>query len=191
MDYIKTYTNAFNNKLYANEYHIQYDWVIEKLKKKYSSNDIFTIIDVGSGRGQMLKMINKNFPKAIITSVDLNNFHKLDFVDFFINCDITSFDDRNNLLKNKYDVLVNLDFLEHIEEKYIDNILETFYNLSPYCIISIANHSDCFDGIELHLIQKNNKWWTIKLEKNFSIISFSDNGEDTLYFYEVVSKKIK
>lgn len=30
MDYIKTYTKTFDNTLYANEYHIQYDWVIEK-----------------------------------------------------------------------------------------------------------------------------------------------------------------
>ena len=188
MDYLKTYTKAFDNKLYSYEHHIQYDWVIEKLKKKYSSNDTFTLIDVGSGRGHMLKMIHKYFPNSVITSVDLNNFHKLDFVNFFIKCDITSPDDRNNLLKNKYDVLINLDFLEHIEEKYIDIILETFHNLSPYCIISIANHSDCLDGIELHLIQKNNKWWKTKLEKNFNIISFNDNGKDTLYFYEVVTK---
>ena len=34
MDYYKIYTNAFNNKIYSAEYHIQYDWVIELLKKK-------------------------------------------------------------------------------------------------------------------------------------------------------------
>lgn len=80
------------------------------LKKKYSIHDPFRLIDIGSGRGHMLKLIHNNFPRAVITSVDLDNFHNLDFVDYFNKCNITSHNDRNNLLKNKYDVLINLDF---------------------------------------------------------------------------------
>lgn len=188
MDYHNIYTNAFSNKNYSKEHHIQYDWVIELLKQKYSIQDNFTIIDIGSGRGHMLKLIHANFPRAVITSVDLDNFHNLDFVDYFNKCDITSHDDRNNLLQNKYDVLINLDFLEHIEEKYIDDILTTFHDLSPYCIIAVANHSDIVNGIQLHLIQKNNDWWKSKLEVKFNITYYRDNGEDTLYMYEVNSK---
>jgi hypothetical protein len=91
-------------------------------------------------------------------------------------------------VKNKYDVLINLDFLEHIEEKYIDNILTTFRDLSPYCIIAIANHSDIQNDIELHLIQQNNDWWKSKLEDKFNITYYRDNDKDTLYMYEVNSK---
>lgn len=146
------------------------------------------LIDIGSGRGHMLKLIHNNFPNATITSADLDNFHNLDFVDYFNKCNIISSVDRNNLLKNKYDVLINLDFLEHIEEKYIDDILTTFHDLSKYCIISIANHSDILNGVELHLIQKNNDWWKSKLEDKFNITYYRDNGKDTLYMYEVNSK---
>ena len=35
-------------------------------------------------------MIHNNFPNATITSVELDNFHNLDFVDNFHKCDITS-----------------------------------------------------------------------------------------------------
>lgn len=188
MDYYNIYKNAFSNKSYSAEHHVQYDWVIELLKKRYSIYDSFSIIDIGSGRGHMLKLIHNNFPNATITSVDLDNFHNLDFVDYFIKCDITSSVDRNNLLKNKYDVLINLDFLEHIEEKYIDDVLTTFHDLSLYCIIAIANHSDIHNGVELHLIQECNNWWKLKLEDKFNITYYRDNGKDTLYIYEVTSK---
>jgi len=188
MDYHSIYANVFSDKNYSRFHHVQYDWVIELLKKRYSIRDKFTLIDIGSGRGHMLKLIHNNFPKAVITSVDLDNFHKLDFVEYFNKCDITSSDDRNNLLKNKYDVLINLDFLEHIEEIYIDDVLTTFHNLSPYSIIAVANHSDIVNGVQLHLIQENNDWWKSKLEDNFNITHYRDNGEDTLYMYEVISK---
>ena len=157
MDYHKIYTNAFSDNNYSKEHHVQYDWVIELLKKKYSMQDKFTLIDIGSGRGHMLKLIHNNFPNAVITSVDLDNFH-------------------------------NLDFLEHIEEKYIDDILTTFHDLSPYCIIAVANHSDIQNGIQLHLIQNNNYWWTSKLNGKFNITHYRDNGENSLYMYEVNSK---
>jgi len=188
MDYHKIYTNAFSDKSYSAEHHVQYDWVIELLKKRYSTDEPFKILDIGSGRGHMLKLIHKNFPKTTITSVDLDNFHNLEFVDYFNKCDITSSVDRNYLLKNKYDVLINLDFLEHIEEKYINCILTTFHDLSPYCIIAVANHSDIHNGVELHLIQENNGWWKSKLEDKFIITHYRDNNKDTLYMYELRSK---
>lgn len=188
MDYHKIYTNAFSKKTYSSEHHIQYDWVMELLKNKFSFDESFRLIDVGSGRGHMLKKIHSYFPNVEIISVDLDNFHNLNFINSFIKCDITSSNDRNNLLKNKYDVLINLDFLEHIEEKYIDDILKTFHDISPYCIIAIANHSDILDGVELHLIQKNNEWWKSKLEDNFDITFWKDNNKNTLYMYEVNSK---
>lgn len=188
MDYLDIYSNAFTNNNYSSGHHIQYDWVIDKLKSKFVISDIFTIIDIGSGRGHMLKLLHEHFPNAIITSVDLKNFHNLNFIHEFKLCDITSLEDRNRLIENKYDVLINLDFLEHIEEKYIDDIIETFYKLAPYSIIAIANHSDIFDGVELHLIQQNNKWWEYKLQKIFDISYFKSNSENTLYFYELNTK---
>jgi hypothetical protein len=85
MDYYNIYTKAFSDKNYSHDHHIQYDWVIELLKKRYSIQDKFTLIDIdiGSGRGHMLKLIHNNFPNSVITSVDLDNFHNLDFVDYF------------------------------------------------------------------------------------------------------------
>ena len=188
MNYLNIYTKAFSDKNYSSDHHVQYDWVIEILKKKYSSRDKFSIIDIGSGRGHILNLIHKNFPYAAITSVDLDNFHNLNFVDNFKKCDITSVDDRSKLLNNKYDVLINLDFLEHIEKKYIDDILTTFRDLSPYCIIAVANHSDIINGVQLHLIQENNDWWKSKLEDKFNITHYMDDGKNTIYMYELNSK---
>lgn len=133
-------------------------------------------------------MIHTEFPNVKITSVDLDNFHNLDIINDFKYCDITSNEDRNKLLNKKYDCLINLDFLEHIEKKYIDDIIKLFSDLSSYCIIAVANHSDIFDGVELHLIQENNNWWKSKIEQQFNITYYKNNNRDTLYFYEVKQK---
>lgn len=185
MNYRNIYSNLFNNSLYSCEYHSQYDWTLELLNKKFQKDEKITIIDIGSGRGHLLKKIHEQFPNAIITSVDLDNYHKLDFVKFFKYCDITSIEDRRALLGQKYDCLINLDFLEHIEEKYIDDILSLFSNLSSYCIIAVANHSDIWNGNELHLIQKNINWWKEKIETYFKIIYINKNKVNTLYFFEI------
>ena len=84
--------------------------------------------------------------------------------------------------------MINLDFLEHIEKKYIDDILTTFRDLSPYCIIAVANHSDIINGVQLHLIQENNDWWKSKLEDKFNITHYMDDGKNTIYMYELNSK---
>lgn len=186
INYKEIYSQAFSEKSYSSDYHIQYNYVLKSLKNKFLKDDKFSVIDIGSGRGHLLKTLKIEFPNIEITSVDLANFHNLDFVNKFIDCDITKEEDREKLLNDKYDVLINLDFLEHIEEKYIDDILKTFVQISNFHIIAIANHSDKFNDVELHLIQQSNVWWeNEKLNKYFKIINFFPNTANTLYFYEL------
>ena len=66
--------------------------------------------------------------------------------------------------------------------------MTTFHDLSLYCIIAVTNHSYIQNGIEFHLIQKNEDWWKSKLEDKFTITHYIENSKNTLYMYEVSSK---
>ncbi len=49
---------------------IQFDWIIEKLKSNYKTNDVFSVMDLGCGTGRLLSIIAKEFPNALLHGVD-------------------------------------------------------------------------------------------------------------------------
>ena len=122
------------------------------------------MIDIGSGRGHLIKLLNKNIPNLLITSVDLKKFHSYE-VHNFIECDLSNKVDRENLLKDKYDVLVCTDVFEHLDKSFIEDVIDMCSKLSLNCVFGIANHSDVWNGIELHTIQENDSWWDSIINK--------------------------
>lgn len=69
--------------------------------------------------------------------------------------------------KGKYDALYCMDVLEHIEPSEIEKTLEALSKLSSHALLGIANHSDVLEGVELHLIQEDSKWWENLLKKYY------------------------
>lgn len=188
MDYLKVYNKLFINKEYAMNDHVQYDFVINSILKYNLDNN--NIIDIGSGRGKnLLNLINnKSFIKNLkTTSVDLDNFHNV-IVDNFIKCDLSKELDRNNLLNSKYDILICTDVFEHLDKSFIEDVIELCSKISKYSIIAIANHSDIWNGIELHTIQENIDWWNAILDKYFYINYSESLINDCLYIYRLTSK---
>jgi 2-polyprenyl-3-methyl-5-hydroxy-6-metoxy-1,4-benzoquinol methylase len=184
MNYTDVYTMAFSNKQYSNDHHIQYNYVIEELKLMFKLDDQFEVIDIGSGRGQMINAIQANFKNAIITSVDLERFNTISGITF-IQCDLSKAEDRNKLLLKKYDVVVSTDVLEHLDISFITEVIELFSKLSNKSILAIANHSDVWNGIELHTIQGNSIWWMNLLNKYFKLQKFESIFDDILYLFRV------
>jgi cyclopropane fatty-acyl-phospholipid synthase-like methyltransferase len=182
MDYKSVYKTAFSNISYSNDDHIQYDYVVKKLKTMFSPDDTFELIDVGSGRGQLLQLVRKEFKNAILTSVDLQKIHNVP-VNYFIECDLSNNSDRLLLLNKKYDVLVCTDVLEHLDKSFIVDVFNTFFKLSNKSILAIANHSDILDGVELHTIQENNQWWEIYINTFYSIDDMVSAYNGRLYMY--------
>jgi hypothetical protein len=179
VDYVNVYKNIFSQNNIYNE-HIndreRYDFVIDEIKK----NNYNKVIDISSGRGNMIKCIKDIFPDINITSTDLLKFNDIK-VDF-IQLDLTSENDRNSV-RDKYDFLSCLDVLEHIEENEINNILRFFKSISKNFCFSIANHSDVQNGVEVHLIQKDKIFWDKILSEHLCIVESFIKYENKLYCY--------
>lgn len=185
MDYVEIYESVFNN--YDDydkhiEYYDRYNYILEEL----NTNKYQKIIDISSGKGILIKIIQEKFSNIDICSTDIKKFNDIN-VNFII-LDLTNKDDYNNIT-DKYNLLLCLDVLEHIEEKYIDDVLEFLSSLSTTFCFSIANHSDIKNEHELHLIQENKKWWNKKLKKYYKIKKTFNLYNNKLYCY-VLTKRI-
>lgn len=184
MDYLKIYEEVFKNyddyDMHIG-YYDRYNYILKELNiKKYQK-----IIDISSGKGILIKILQEKFPSIDICCTDIKKFNDINVN--FIKLDLTNKNDYNNIT-DKYDLLLCLDVLEHIEEKYIDDILEFLLSLSTTFCFSIANHSDIKNNYELHLIQKNKKWWNKKLKKYYKIIKTFNKYDNKLYCY-ILTKK--
>ena len=61
MDYLGVYKTCFSDQTYSNAHHVQYDYVIEKIASVHKDDDAFSLIDIGSGRGQLIALIKQKF----------------------------------------------------------------------------------------------------------------------------------
>ena len=182
MDFINVYENSFsdpNYNLHPNT-EFRFQLVYEFIKK----NKVESMIDIGSGRGNVIDYILTNHPNINITSCDLKKFHDFD-VDFI---QINLCDNENVKIDNKYDLLTCLDVLEHLEKTCVDNVLRLFSNISKHSLITIANHSDIKNGVELHIIQENMGYWSPIIEKYFQINNVDTKYDGRLYLLELTSK---
>jgi 2-polyprenyl-3-methyl-5-hydroxy-6-metoxy-1,4-benzoquinol methylase len=189
MNYKKVYNKVFKDfKNYNSNTSLSYH--VAKIALDQKKLECKSISDIGSGKGNLINEIlkDKNYINLKINSYDLDcfleaslkqkvNFNKIDL-------------SNNKSLQNlEYsDFLFCLDVLEHIEKKYIDLILGHFAKKSKYSFFTIANHSDVFGGVELHLIQENKEYWTNKIRDKFNIISSESYYNDRLYSFFLKSK---
>lgn len=165
MDYKKTYTHLFETKDYSihgiNElrYQISNDYV--------KKNNVQNMVDIGSGRGILLDLLNKENPNLKILSTDLNKFHNLNFD--FKEIDLSNKDTFFNI-DNKFQLLTCLDVLEHLEKHCIEDVFKWFSEVSENQVLTIANHSEILHGEEIHLIQEDMSYWVPIVSKYFDIV---------------------
>jgi 2-polyprenyl-3-methyl-5-hydroxy-6-metoxy-1,4-benzoquinol methylase len=185
MDYKKVYETTFAFPRYSADHHIQYDYILDIIKQYNLQNN--KIIDIGSGRGHLINMINNsNIPNMTITSVDLKQFHNY-HVNTFIECDLSKEEDRNKLINDNYDILICTDVFEHLDKSFIEDVVIMCAKLSKKCIFGIANHSDIWNGVQLHTIQENDIWWDNLLNKYFYINKKDIMCDNQLYMYVCTS----
>ena len=166
MNYNKMYTQLFSNANYSKHGYTEprYIFANENIDR-FSANNI---IDIGSGRGVLLELIKKTHPNIRLVSTDLQKFHNIDCE--FINLDLTN---KNTYFypAQKFDLLMCLDVLEHLDKCYITQVFEWFAEISKYQVLSIANHSEIINGIELHTIQENIDYWISLINKKSNVLS--------------------
>lgn len=137
------------------------DWATKHKFKK--------LLDVGCGKGNYMKAL-KEF--------------KIQGVDPYSN-------DKSVIPKSilefkptkKYDAFYCLDVLEHIDKPSLDENLKALSKFAPVGLLGIANHSDVWDGVELHLIQEGSGWWGEILSKYFTVKLLEDG--DRYFMFEV------
>lgn len=189
MDYKEIYDKAFAKADYSNnDKELRYYFVLKHMKGKHYEN----IIDIGVGRGQLIKTVTNTYPFISTVGIDINRYSDFDFDKFYeMNLSTIALSDIDKIINDnmgRFDLLTCLDVLEHIDEKDIDNVLYFLSQLSDNFIFTIANHSDIVDGIELHLIQKDLKWWKKQLNKYYIINSEQTEFDGRLFLLELESK---
>lgn len=147
-------------------------WKLDIVDNWIKENKFKTIADIGCGQGNYLKPLKDKYdvtgvePSSYLCKGTLNGYG-------VINSDILS-------LKGNWDALYCMDVLEHVMP---DDIGKTVYHLSKlarHALIGIANHSDIWDGVELHLIQEGHPYWQDLLEKYYDNVKLI---EDQVRFF--------
>jgi hypothetical protein len=145
------------------------------------------VIDIGSGRGNVINILQDLDSEIEITSTDLIKFHNFECRFHELNlCDPATY-----IKGRKFELLVCLDVLEHIQKEWIEDVFNFFSTISTNLILTIANHSDIKDGVELHLIQEDMGYWKPMLEKFFQIEYFDTKYDGRLYLLILKNKNIK
>jgi cyclopropane fatty-acyl-phospholipid synthase-like methyltransferase len=100
----------------------------------------------------------------------------------------------------KYDVLVSMDVLEHIEPKFLDSNLKELgklFNVAAYLDIHTgASPTLLPDGRNAHLIQEQPNFWREKIYKNIDVTIVDEywrapvkKGAQVLNYVFIVEKK--
>lgn len=162
-DYKKTYNKAYKE----NE---NYNFVSDcKIKDfiNWIDGKKGSIVDIGAGSGQYSKILKQK--KFNVLAVEVSNFACQKYLKKInhINKDMLSFLEET---EDKFDWLLCTDVLEHLEEEYAFKCLPLMAKVAGTCLIGIANHPDVVNGVQLHLIQEDDQWWRMQLEKHFKVV---------------------
>ena len=141
------YDRVFMNKKYSPFDKIKIAWVGDWLKK----NQFKKILDVGCGRGHYLKA----FEEHKITGLEPSKY--------LCEGDLLHLPDILNgglpyVTYRYWDALYCMDVLEHILPHQLNEAITSLSKLAPTALLGIANHSDVWHGVELHLIQEDEGW---------------------------------
>jgi len=184
MEYNGIYSKAFSDVRYNS--HVDSEPRFEYVRKFLMGGDVNTIGDFGSGRGNVISVVQRHYDHINIESYDLEKFHNYDVPFSNINlCDNQSIENINKI----YDLVTCLDVMEHLQKECVDDVLSFFCRISKYCILTIANHSDVKNGVELHLIQEDLTYWLPLIEQYFDVIHRASEYDGRLYLLTLKSKK--
>ena len=130
--------------------------------KWVKKNGFKNLLDVGCGRGHYLELLNKN--NVNITGLEPSK-NSIDTLKNYqvINDDILGQANK----RRKWEALICMDVLEHIEPSKINETVGALASLANHALIGIANHSDVWRGTQLHPIQQDSSWWKALLSRYY------------------------
>lgn len=133
----------------------------EYICKKYN---ITSVVDIGCGMGYAIKEFLKHC--NIVTGIDGSLYVKENssLKDYIIYHD---FSKDKFIPEQKYDLSWSSEFLEHVEEKYMNNYMSIFQK-TKYCAVTYA---DIGQSGHYHVNCNNKDYWITKFnEYNFTFL---------------------
>jgi len=150
----------------------QFKWLMDR-----DLSGVQTAFDFGCGRGHVLNALaSRNIE---VTGVDFSSEPERPGKVKFVKGDIRTVD-----LGQKADLVVCHDVLEHIEKRHIEEVVANLAkHAEGFISLAIANHSDIWNGKELHLIREEIDWWADLLERHFEILEAEERLNNILYLF--------
>ena len=126
---------------------------VDSFKEWIDMYEVKTFIDYGCGKGYLVNTINDLYPNSCI-GYD------------------PGIEQWSELPKEKKEMLICMDVLEHIEPDYLVNVLKNIDSLfTKVAFLSIATcpaSKSLPDGRNAHLIQEEPEWWKQTLLENIN-----------------------
>ncbi len=161
MEYKELFNDPNYNSHSNNE--LRFQFVMNYIK----NSNLQSVIDIGSGRGNLIKELMESELGLEIHSADLDKFHTYNVP--FYKMNILNENDREVLENKNFDLLTCLDVMEHLEKNKTDEIFNFFSNISKFQIFTIANHPDIQEGKDIHTIQEKLPFWINSVKKSLKI----------------------
>lgn len=161
IEYKELFTDPNYNSHSSSE--LRFQFVMNYIK----NSNFKSLIDIGSGRGNLIRELLESEIDIEINSADLDKFHTYNVPFYKLN--ILNEFDRKILENKKFDLLTCLDVMEHLEKNQTDEIFKFFSKISKFQIFTIANHPDIQDGKDIHTIQEKLPFWINSVKKSLKI----------------------
>ena len=169
-DYLSDLNYEILHRIYPG-YGVGGNWFRNKITEIAKENNVKTILDYGCGKGGLVKLLSK----------DYEAYGYDPYVEEFSLLPIT-----------KPDMVVSTDFLEHVEEKEIDQTIAYLEMLQPkvqFHAISNRKASQILpDGKNAHRIVKPAEWWEKRLSQLGTVTVLEHNDTQNFTMYTIKEK---
>lgn len=117
--------------------------------------DVKTFLEIGTGNGQLLEIIQKKIKDSYVKGIDLNPQAVKACHDKGIDCDILDINNMSEKINEKYDVIMAFEVLEHLPDpqESIKNIFDTL-NKNGIFYGTLPNYHG-YDFLEIGQIYRN------------------------------------
>lgn len=142
--------------------------------------EVHSILDIGCGEGWSTEFFKRKGLKVLGIEGSRKVINDSPHKELLIQHDYTL---GKIKLKEKYDAVWTCEFVEHVEERFVENFLDTFANVK-YVFMTYSEPQWSNGGYH-HVNCRDQKYWNSKLES----INFSYLEEETKYIRSIAKAR--